>query len=85
MIVGEWKNTWTDMYIREDGTCNLFDYDCNWSVSGATFTATSEAYNLVFEAKRIKIHNNKVTMTVEGTETEWGSTREFNRTITKTM
>ena len=39
----------------------------------------------VEEAKRIKIHNNKVTMTVEGTETEWGSTREFNRTITKTM
>lgn len=85
VIVGEWKNTWTDMYIREDGTCNLFDYDCNWSVSGATFTATSENYNLVFEAKRIKIHNNKVTMTVEGTETEWGHTREFNRTITKTM
>ncbi len=85
VIVGEWSNTWKDMLIYEDGTCNLFEFDCNWSVSGAIFTATSEAYNLVFEAKRIKIHNNKVTMTVEGTETEWGSTREFNRTITKTM
>ena len=92
VIVGNWKDNVNYHRVREDGTCTVYNIECTWSVSGSTFTAIqlppaygepeTVNFSLVLEAKRIKVKNEKVEVTFEGTMSEMGTTETLNCTFT---